>query len=307
IINHSGGRQGEGVMDSSVISDLLIGGILRGGMYVLMAMGLSLVFGVMKIPNFAHGEFYMIGAYLCYFSVAVWHLPVPLAIVIAAIGAFAIGAVIEKATFYPLRKRSQSDWVLNSFLVTAGLSFVLQNLAQAWLGVTFKGVPQLWGGTLAIGGMHISLDRVIAFVIAMVTVVVFWLFLKKTKIGSAIRAVSEHETGAKLMGIDLNTIHTLTFALSCMLAAIAGAALLSIIPASPFMGLQPLYKSWFVVILVGLGNIEATIVGGFMVGLIEMLASYKFGAGYQDVISLSIIILVLLLKPSGLFGKKLKV
>jgi len=294
-------------MDSAVVSDILIGGVLRGGMYVLMAMGLSLVFGVMKIPNFAHGEFYMIGAYLCYFSVAVWGLPAPVAIIVAALGAFMIGAIIERITFYPLRKRSQGNWILNSFLVTAGLSFVLQNLAQGWLGVTFRGVPQLWGGTLAIGGMHISMDRVMAFGIAMSTVTVFWLFLKKTKTGSAIRAVSEHETGAKLMGINLNTIHTLTFALSCMLAAIAGAALLSIIPASPFMGLQPLYKSWFVVILVGLGNIEAVIIGGFMVGIIEMVASYNFGAGFQDVISLSIIILVLLFKPSGLFGKKLKV
>ncbi|KJR49196.1 High-affinity branched-chain amino acid transport system permease protein LivH [Desulfosporosinus sp. I2] len=168
-------------MDSAVISDVLIGGILRGGMYVLMAMGLSLVFGVMKIPNFAHGEFYMIGAYLCYFSVSIWGLPAPLAIIVAALGAFVIGAVIEKLTFYPLRKRSQGDWILNSFLVTAGLSFVLQNLAQAWLGVTFKGVPQLWGGTLAFGGMHISLDRIFAFVIAMSTVATFWLFLRKLR------------------------------------------------------------------------------------------------------------------------------
>ena len=183
-------------MHSSVISDLLIGGILRGGMYVLMAMGLSLVFGVMKIPNFAHGEFYMIGAYLCYFSSAVWGLPALVCIFVAALGGFLIGALIEKIMFYPLRKRSKHDWILNSFLVTAGLSFVLQNLAQAWLGVNFKGVPQLWGGDLNIAGMHISADRVIGFVIAMATVLFFWLFLKKTKTGSAIRAVSEHETGA---------------------------------------------------------------------------------------------------------------
>lgn len=294
-------------MNSAVISDILISGTLKGGMYVLMAMGLSLVFGVMRIPNFAHGEFYMIGAYFCYFSFAVWGLPAPVAILVAAIGAFVIGAMIERVTFYPLRKRSKGDWLLNSFLVTAGISFVLQNLAQAWLGVNFRGVPKLFGGNIAVGSMLVSMDRVVAFGIAIATVAFFWLFLKKTKIGNAIRAVSEHETGARLMGINLDMIHTLTFGLSCMLAAIAGASLLSIIPASPFMGLTPLYKSWFVVILVGLGNIEATIVGGFMVGFIEMIASYKFGAGFQDVVSLTIIILVLLFKPSGLFGKKMKV
>lgn len=287
--------------------DLLIGGLLRGGMYVLMAMGLSLVFGVMKIPNFAHGDFYMIGAYLAFYSIVVWCLPAPLAVVIAALGGFLIGAIIEKAVFYPLRKRSKKDWVLNSFLVTAGLSFILINLVQALIGVEYKGVKGIWAGALKIGTMSISYDRIIGFFIAMATVAFFWLFLKKTKTGNAIWAVSEDETGAMLMGIDLNWIQTLTFGLSCMLAAIAGAALLSIIPAYPTMGLQPLMKSWLVVILVGLGNIEATVIGGFAVGLIETYATYYYGASWQDVIALSLIILVLIFKPSGLFGKRQKV
>jgi len=295
-------------MENSAIWDLLIGGVLRGGMYVLMAMGLSLVFGVMKIPNFAHGEFYMLGAYFSFFACTVWGFPPVVAIMIAGVGGFLCGALMEKTTFYPLRKRSRGDWIMNSFLVTAGLSFILQNLTQALVGADFKGVPQYWGGSLKMfSGMNISMDRIVGFLIAMLSVAVFWLFLKKTKTGNAILAVSEHETGAMLMGIELNKIHTLTFALSSMLAAIAGAALLSIIPAYPTMGLQPLYKSWFVVILVGLGNIEATIIGGFLVGLIEAIASFSLGAMWQDVISLSIIILVLLIKPTGLFGKKLKV
>ena len=295
-------------MGISAIGDLLIGGVLRGGMYVLMAMGLSLVFGVMKIPNFAHGEFYMLGAYCSFFAFTIWGFPPLIAILIAAIGGFIAGAVIEKTTFYPLRKRSKGDWIMNSFLVTAGLSFILQNLAQATLGADFRGIPQYWGGSIKwFPGLNISIDRVVGFAIAMGAVAVFWLFLKKTKTGNAILAVSEHETGAMLMGIELNNIHTLTFALSSMLAAIAGAALLSIIPAYPTMGLAPLYKSWFVVILVGLGNIEATVIGGFIVGLIEVIASFSLGAMWQDVISLSLIILVLLFKPAGLFGKKLKV
>lgn len=295
-------------MENSAIWDLLVGGILRGGMYILMAMGLSLVFGVMKIPNFAHGEFYMLGAYFAFFACVVWGFPPVLAIIIAGIGGFLCGAFMEKTTFYPLRKRSRGNWIMNSFLVTAGLSFILQNLTQALVGADFRGVPQYWGGSLKLfSGMNVSLDRIVGFLIAMLSVGVFWLFLKKTKTGNAILAVSEHETGAMLMGIELNKIHTLTFALSSMLAAIAGAALLSIIPAYPTMGLQPLYKSWFVVILVGLGNIEATIIGGFLVGLIEAIASFSLGAMWQDVVSLSIIILVLLFKPTGLFGKKLKV
>lgn len=218
---------------SSAVLDMLIGGLLRGGMYVLMAMGLSLVFGVMKIPNFSHGEYYMIGAYLGYLSVAVLGLPAPVALVNAAVGAFLVGAIIEKITFTPLRKRSKGDWVLNSFLVTAGISFAMQNLVQYFFGTDIRGIEKLWGGTLAIAGLDISMDRIIGFIIAMVTVGIFWLFLNKTKTGMAIRAVSEHETGAKLMGINLSSIYTLTYALSCSLAAVAGAALLSIIPASP--------------------------------------------------------------------------
>jgi branched-chain amino acid transport system permease protein len=295
-------------MGNSAIFDLLVGGFLRGGIYILMAIGLTVVFGVMKIPNFSHGEFYMLGAYLSYFACAEWGLPPVIAILIAGLGGFVCGALIEKTTLYPLRKRSQEDWIMNTFMLTAGISFIMQNMVQAILGADFKGVPKYWSGSVDwFPGLNISIDRVVGFLIAILFVAIFWVFLKKTKTGNAILAVSEHETGAMLMGIEINKIHTLTFALSSMLAAIAGAALLSIIPAYPTMGLQPLYKSWFVVILVGLGNIEATIIGGFMVGLIETISSFGLGIMWQDVISLSIIILVLLFKPAGLFGKKLKV
>lgn len=155
-------------------------------------------------------------------------------------------------------------------------------------------------------GMRIPMDRVMGFVIAMAAVGFFWLFLTKTKTGNSIRAVSEHETGAMLVGINLNNIHTLTFALSSMLAAIAGAALLSITPAYPSMGMVTLYKSWTVVILVGLGNVGATLIGGLLLGMVETISIYSLGAGWQDVVTLVIIIIVLLIKPSGLFGKAVK-
>jgi len=294
-------------LDFSIVSGLLIGGLLRGGMYVLMAIGLSLVFGVMKVPNFAHGEFYMIGAYFSYFATVVWKLPPLVGFAVAAVGGFLIGAIIGKIVFEPLHNRSKTDWILNSFLVTAGLSFILQNSAQYLLGVNFKGVISLFKGNLAFAGLNISYDRLIGFATALIVVGVFWLFLKKTRTGNAITAVSEHETGAMLVGINIKIIHILTFSLCCMLAAVAGAALISINPAYPTMGIQPLAKSWLVVILVGLGNLEATLVGGLMVGLIETFASFYFGTVWQDVICLSIIVLILVAKPSGLFGKAQKV
>lgn len=276
-------------------------------MYVLIALGLTLVYGVMRIPNFAHGEYYLFGAYTTYFSISILNLPAPLAILAAAVVGLVFGALIEKVTFGPLRKRNKGDWVMNTFLVAAGIQLIIQNSALYFLGAEFRGVQALWQGNIKIGVYNITVDRAVAFGIAMMAVLVFWIFLKRTRTGNAILSVAEHETGAMLMGVQIDKIHTLTYALSCMLAALAGGALISITPAYPTMGLQPLYAAWFVVILVGLGNLQAVLAGGFIVGLVEVAATYWLGAAWQNAVSLSVIVLVLIFKPSGLFGRKAKV
>ena len=287
--------------------NILISGILRGGMYVLIALGLALVYGVMKIPNFAHGEYYLFGAYATYFALTSFGMSPVLAIIFAALVGFVLGAVIEKLTFSPLRKRNTGDWVTNAFMIGAGIQLIIQNGAQLLFTANYLGVEYLWEGGVQIGGINVSYDRLVAFCIAMATLVVFWLFLKKTKTGISILAVADDETGAMLMGVDIKKIHTLTYALSCMLAALAGGALLSVTPAYPTMGTAPNLAAWFTVILVGVGNLSAVIVGGFMVGLIEVFSTYIFGAAWQNVVSLSVIILILLFKPNGLFGRKQKV
>lgn len=181
----------------------------------------------------------------------------------------------------------------------------MQNGVRMIWGSKFYGITQYWQGRTSIfTSMQIANDRIVAFVIAIFAIALLWYFLTYSRTGRAIRAVSQDETGAILMGIDLNWIHTLTFSLSCLLAAIAGASLLSINPAFPTMGVIPLYKSWFVLILVGMGNIWGTIYGGLIVGLLETVSIKLFGAGWQDVISLTVIILILVFKPSGLFAKK---
>jgi branched-chain amino acid transport system permease protein len=183
----------------------------------------------------------------------------------------------------------------------------MQNAAQALWGSKFRGITQYWKGTIHLGSrMDISIDRSAGFLIAVFAIGVFWLFLGHTRSGRAIRAVAQDETGAMLVGIDLNRVHMLTFALSSMLAAVAGATLLSINPAHPTMGLAPLYKSWYVVVLVGLGNIGGSVAGGLLVGLIETFSYYAFGAGWQEVVSLSVLILILLFKPAGVFSRELK-
>jgi branched-chain amino acid transport system permease protein len=289
-----------------MILDLLLISILRGGTYILMAMGLGIVFGVMNIPNFAHGEFYMLGAYFGYFAYTYFNLGPLASIAAAAIGVFIIGAFTEILLFRPLRSKSkEGTWLMNTFLLTLGIGIILQNIMKAIFGFTFKGVPKFWSGSInLLSGMKIPVDRIMGFVIAIITVAIFWYFLNYTRTGRAIKSVSEDEVGAQLSGVNLKNIYTLTFALSAGLAGIAGSSLLSINSAYPMMGMMPLYKSWFVIILIGMGNVGPIIIGGIIVGVLETVSYYIFGAGWQDAVSLAVIILILIFKPEGLFGKK---
>src|SRR5271157_5929396 len=225
--------------------DILVMAVLRGGIYSLMALGLALVFGVMNIANFAHGELYMLGAYFAYFSFARFHLGPILSIVVAAILAFIVGMAVERMLFYPLRQKSKKNWLMNTFLLTLGLSIILQNGVKLIWGARYRGITSYMPGRMLLGTMEISNDRILSFVVACLAIAAMVLFLRKTKVGRAIRAVSMDETGASLVGVNLSFIYTLTFGLSSMLAALAGACLLSLTPAFPVMGTNPLYKSWF--------------------------------------------------------------
>lgn len=294
-------------MDPAIIRDLLITGLLRGGLYALMAAGLALTFGVMNICNFVHGEFYVLGAYFAYFGFVSFGLDPFLSITLAAIGTFLVGVVIEKGLLLPLRRRSKDDWIMNTFLLTAGLSVALQSTYKLLWSVRYKGVTQFWDSRVQVGpGMAIAMDRVIAFAIAIVAIVLFWLFLQRTNLGRAIRAVSQDERGALLVGIDLDSIHTLAFALGCMLAGLGGAGLLSLTPAYPYAGVKPLIRSWFVVTIMGLGSVGGSIVGGFIVGILESFSFYFLGQGWQEVTSLLVLIVLLLVKPSGILGSQVK-
>jgi branched-chain amino acid transport system permease protein len=293
-------------MDLLTLQGLLMTGLLRGGLYALMAVGLALVFGVMNICHFAHGEYYVLGAYAAFFAHVTWGLHPAIAILVAAVLSFLAGAVSEKLLFYPLRKLNQSGWVMNAFLLTAGLSVVLQSTYRLAFGTKYRGITQYWNASVTLFGMTVAADRLVAFGIALVTISGLWLFLQKTPTGRAIRAVSQDERGAMLMGIDLDRIQTLTFALGSMLAGIGGASLLSLSPAYPYAGSKPLISSWFVVTIAGLGNIYGAVVGGFIVGLFESVSYFALGQGWQEVASLLLLMLLLLFKPTGLFGTNIK-
>lgn len=299
---------------------VLVNAVVTGGMWALLSMGLSLVFGVMNIPNFAHGEFFMIGSLTAYFIFNPLRLYLKdnpsslLSAVAPLVGIFAallvgmvLGAVLEKLVFYQLRKRSREQWIMNSFLLTVGVSVILVNTVQLIWGADFKGIPNYWNvSPLRFMGVNISMDRLMAFALAVVVLSIFWYFMRRTRTGRAIRAVAQDEIGAQMVGINLNNIQLLTLSLSAGLAAMAGASLLFIFPAYPSAGLKPLYVAWYVVILVGLGNVSAAVVGGFIVALLQTLTSYYVGVGWEDVIPTAIIIVMLIFKPSGLFGSEVK-
>jgi branched-chain amino acid transport system permease protein len=299
---------------------VLINTIVTGGMWALMAAGLSLVFGVMNIVNFAHGEFFMVGTLVAYFSFTplsnflkanpspFLSLIAPFVGIIAAIFVgILMGIVVELLVFKQLRKRNREQWVMNSFLLTVGISVIIINGTQLIWGTNFKGIIRYWEvKPVEILGVMTSVDRIVIFCLAIVTMAAFWYFLSRTKLGRAIRAVSQDETGARMMGIDLNRIQVLTLALSCGLAAMAGASLLFMFPSYPTVGLKPLYVAWYIVILVGMGNVSGALVGGFVVALLQTLTSRYIGPGWEDVIPTVIVMVILLIKPSGLFGSEVK-
>jgi branched-chain amino acid transport system permease protein len=196
---------------------------------------------------------------------------------------------------------------MNTFLLTVGLSFVLTNGTTLVLGPNFRGIPRYYDvEPLDFLGMRLAVDRILAFAIAIITIAALTYFMQKTRTGRAIRAVSQDETGAQLVGINLNFIHTLTFSLATATAAMSGATLLFLFQAYPTVGLKPLYFAWYVVMLVGLGNVYGAIVGGFIVALLQTATQQFIGIAWEDVFPTLVMILVLLLVPSGIFGSEVK-
>jgi branched-chain amino acid transport system permease protein len=300
---------------------LLVNTLVTGGMWALMAGGLALVFGVMNIPSFVHGDLFMVGTLVALFVftpiqsmiqdspnnlVLKWLGPFPGMILAFLLGAV-IGVLMEVLLFRQLRRRSREQWVMNTFLLTAGLSITLENVAMVAFGNLPQGVSRYWDvAPVNILGVPVAVDRLVTFVVAMATLAAFAFFLQRSRTGRAMRAVSMDETGAQMAGIGLTRIYQLTLALSCGLAALAGAVLIWLTPFTPTVGASPLLIAWYVVILAGLGNVQGAVVGAFLVAMVQQLTGYYLALNWVDVLPTGIIILVLLFKPSGLFGSEVK-
>jgi len=289
-------------MELSIFVQLIVLGLVRGSMYALMGVGLSLIFGIMAIVNFAHGELFMIGCYIMYFVTAMLGLPFPLGILASGVGLLIVGIILEKGLIAPLRKKAGREWLMDSFVLTIGLMVIFQNLALIIFGSIQRGIPNLVPGQIVLGDVVFIYDHLVILGLALLTVGLLWYFIKYTSMGKAIRATSQHSEAAQTLGIDVNRIYAIAFGISAALAGISGALLITLFPANPHAGTAPVLKSFVVVILGGLGNIKGAVAAGILVGLLETYALFFLAGGWQNVIVFSIVIAVLVFKPAGLFA-----
>jgi branched-chain amino acid transport system permease protein len=282
----------------------VLNGLIVGSIYSLIAIGLTMIFGVMRISNFAHGDYSMVGAYTAIFMVA-W-IPGWLGWVGSLLAAAALvgslGILTERLVFRPLLNR----WTdIDIIMVSIGLFILLENLSQLFFGATPRMIQDPFGGvSIRLGIASTSLLRLFCVIFSVVTIAVLQVFLTRSKLGVAIRATSQNRFAAQLMGININLVYRLTFAVGAAIAGIGGVLYGTLFAVFPLMGGMPTLKAFAVTIMGGMGSIRGAIFGGFILGIAEALGGNYISMQYKNAIGFVIIILVLLIRPSGLFGRK---
>lgn len=295
---------------TSLLLDLLVNGLILGVFYALMAVGLSLVFGILKLVNFAHGEYYMLGTYIYTYGAITLGLPLWVALPLAVLAGAFLGYLTELFLMRPLYARytAWSDAHLRDeygVIVTFGLSLLLINLADKTFGpYSSFGPPLVDVRRVYLGPIVLSGHRIAAFCLAVAVIGAVIAFIRLTYWGKLIQAVAQNRFGAALAGADTIRVSQIVFALSGALAAFTGALLSPIVLADPLAGLFPAIKSFVVVVLGGMGSIAGAVVGGLMLGVFEMYAAVFIAPDYRDSFGLIILVLVLLLRPQGLFGER---
>ncbi|MFV0364539.1 MAG: branched-chain amino acid ABC transporter permease [Suipraeoptans sp.] len=285
----------------------LINGVSLGSVYAIIALGYTMVYGIAKMLNFAHGDVIMIGGYVVVLSMSSAGLHPAFAIVAAVIVCTLLGMSIEKVAYKPLRNAGSPLAVL---ITAIGVSYLLQNLALILFGAeakTFPDIINLPSLKLAGDKLNISATTIITIITSVVLVIALSLFVNKTKQGKAMKAVSEDRGAAQLMGINVNATISLTFAIGSGLAAIAGVLLCTAYPSlTPYTGAMPGIKAFTAAVFGGIGSIPGAMIGGILLGVIEILGKAYISSQIADAIVFSVLIIVLLVKPTGLFGKNIQ-
>lgn len=275
--------------------------LILGGTYALLGIGLTLIFGIMRVVNFTHGELYAFGAYMAYMAVMLLGLNFFAALVLAILLGVLLGAAIE---FVLLRNLRGAD-IDTTMLIMIGAWIALQNAEQlAWSGVAKSIDNPFPTAPLLLGPVSVSYNRLFVFVVALALIGATYALINRTRLGKAMRATFQDRDTAALMGVNINTIYTATFALGSGLAAAAGALLGPVFVVYPTMGDLASLKAFAIVILGGLGSIPGATIGGFILAFMEELGAGYISSGYRDGMGFLLIIAILLIKPTGLFAQK---
>lgn len=287
-----------------VVIQQLVNGLFLGSIYALLALGYTMVYGIIKLINFAHGEIYMLGGFMGYFFINKLSLGFFPALILSMAGAAVIGVVIEFLAYRPLRKSTR----IAALITAIGVSFLLQNGMIYWLGPEKKSFPQaIEFKNYQLGFIQISNIQVLILGISLVLMIALQLIVKKTKMGKAMRAVSVDADAAQLMGINVNRTISFTFALGSALAAAAGMLIgLYYNSIDPMMGVVPGLKSFVAAVLGGIGIIPGAALGGFVIGLLETITIALGFSDYKDAVVYALLIIILLIRPAGILGKNIK-
>ena len=277
---------------------IAVGGLLLGALYALLACGLNLIFGVMRVINIAHGEFLMLGAFGAFFLFSIFDINPLLALVIIVPLAFLLGYIVQRI----LIERLVGGPELSSLLATYGLSILVMNLSLASFTSDFRSVP-VFQGSFIIGEIAFSKPRLIAAGVSIVITWTVYLFLEKSKRGKAIRAVSQHPEIAQICGIDATQIRMLTFGMALAMAASAGVLISMIFSFSPEIGADFILKSFAIIVIGGMGSFIGAFLGGLILGLGESFTAFFLTGQWAEGVAYFLLVLVLLVKPKGLGGK----
>ena len=284
----------------SLLLQIVVNGILLGGLYALMALGLALVWGVLNIVNLAHGAFIMLGAYTSYYFFTLLHVDPFAALPLCMLTVFAFGFVLQR---YVLNLIVRAP-MFNTLLITFGIDVVLTYLAQIVFSADFRVVnPTYAGANFTLLGATIPLVRALAFAMAIALTLTVWLILGHTRLGRAVRACAQNLVAARLYGVEPRTVYALTFGMGAALAGAAGGLYGVVSQINPYIGDPLTAKSFAISIIGGLENPLGVVVGGLFLGILESLTSLYIGSTYTDVASFGVLVLVLITRPRGLLGK----
>lgn len=289
------------LINSTVILQAITSGVLLGTIYMLVALGFTIVFGVLGIVNFAHGQLTMLAMYLAMVLFNSFHIDPFLAVPVNAVIFFVVGIIVYQLIMRPAVEKPHATQIV----LTLGLILLIQNLVLLNFGGNIRGITTIFTSlTIPIGSVYLSVPRILAALLALLVVVLLYFMLKRTDLGKSIRATADSRDGAHLVGIAVPRVYMIAFGLAAALEGIAGSVMVPYTSVSPFFGFELGLKAFVIVVIAGLGSLPGAVLGGLLVGLMETMGTVFFSASFNTVLTFGFLVLVLIFRPTGLFRQK---